>query len=71
MASFKFSLTVPSSKDLFMIWVMMDAKMAAYSFTSDDDIESNSHVLACDFLISSVIAVAVVNSNLVVLCFVV
>ena len=69
MVFFRFPLTVPSSIDLFMIWVMMGAKMAAYSFTSDDDIGSNSHILACDFLISSVTAVMVVNLNLVVLCF--
>ena len=71
MAFFRFTLTVPSSMDLFMIWVMMGAKAASYSFTSYDDIGSISHVLACDFLISSVITVTVVNSNLVVLCFVV
>ena len=32
----------------------MGAKTTAYSFTSDDDTGSNSHVLACDFLISLV-----------------
>ena len=69
MVFFRFSLTVPSFIDLLMIRVMMGAKMAIYSFTSDDDIGSNSHILVCDFLISSVTAVAAVNSNLVALCF--
>ena len=55
-AFFRFSLTVPSSIDLFIIWVMMGAKTAAYSFTSYDDIGSNSHFLACDFLINLVTA---------------
>ena len=41
---------MPSSIDLFIIWVVMGAKTAAYSFTSDDDIGSNSHILACDYL---------------------
>ena len=62
---------MPSSIDLFIIWVMMGAKTAAYSFTSDDGIGSNSHILACDFLINWVTAVVVVNSNLLILCFVV
>ena len=44
-AFFRFSLTVPSSIDFFKIWVMMGAKTAAYSFTSDDDIGSNSQLV--------------------------
>ena len=70
-AFFRLSLTVPLSIDLFIIWVVMGAKTAACSLTNDDGIRSNSHVLACHFLINCVTALMVVNSNSLILCFVV